>query len=169
MPGASRNNRFIHARTPKGAEEIQTSSVSIFGHCRFETASFDFVFRDQACAILAPKAGAARGTRVQPWWSRTGLVFGSVTSDMAPALNRSLRDPLARGSRSSAPGGKWSELFLRQGRVRSLSIAPPATCTDAFMGPRRSPAKQGARGHWYADLPDSLRYSFFDKVEADDE
>ena len=92
---------------------------------------------------------------------KSGLVFGSVTSDMAPALID--RYDLLRGVKKLGTWWEWSELFFSNGF--DLSMHRRDT-TDALWAATLA-ANKGP-GQWYADS-DSLRYSFFDKVEADDD
>ena len=89
---------------------------------------------------------------------KTGLVFGSVTSDMAPALID--RYDLLRGVKKLGTWWEWSELFFGNGFDLSMHRRD---CTDALWAATLA-ANKGP-GQWYADS-DSLRYSFFDKVEA---
>ena len=91
---------------------------------------------------------------------KTGFIFGSVTSDMAPALID--RYDLLRGVKKLGTWWEWSELFFGNGfdlsmHRRDVMDSVWAATLAADKGP----------GQWYADA-DSLRYSFFDKV-ADDE
>ena len=88
---------------------------------------------------------------------KTGLVFGSVTSDMAPALID--RYDLLRGVKKLGTWWEWSELFFGNGFDLSMHRRD---CTDALWAATLA-ANKGP-GQWYADS-DSLRYSFFDKVE----
>ena len=57
---------------------------------------------------------------------------------------------------------EWSELFFGNGFDLSMHRRD---CTDAVWAATLA-ANKGP-GQWYADA-DSLRYSFFDKVESDD-
>jgi len=91
---------------------------------------------------------------------KTGLVFGSVTSDMAPGLID--RYDLLRGVKKLGTWWEWSELFFGNGFDLSMHRRD---CTDAVWAATLA-ANKGP-GQWYADA-DSLRYSFFDKVESDD-
>ena len=90
---------------------------------------------------------------------KSGLVFGSVTSDMAPALID--RYDLLRGVKKLGTWWEWSELFFGNGFDLSMHRRD---CTDALWAATLA-ANKGP-GQWYADS-DSLRYSFFDKVEND--
>jgi hypothetical protein len=63
-------------------------------------------------------------------------------------------------SRSSAPGG--SEIFFNNGFDLAMSRND---CLDEAWAATIAAGK--GPGNWYADA-DSLRYSFFDKIESDD-
>jgi len=91
---------------------------------------------------------------------KSGLIFGSVTSDMAPALID--RYDLLRGVRKLGTWWEWSELFFNNGFDLSMNRSD---CTDALW--TATLAANKGPGQWYADS-DSLRYSFFDKVASDD-
>jgi hypothetical protein len=79
---------------------------------------------------------------------------------MAPALID--RYDLLRGVKKLGTWWEWSELFFGNGFDLSMHRKE---CTDAVWAATLA-ANKGP-GHWYADA-DSLRYSFFDKVEDDD-
>ena len=91
---------------------------------------------------------------------KTGVVFGSVTSDMAPAVID--RYDLLRGVKKLGTWWEWSELFFGNGFDLAMHRND---CTDAVWAATLAADK--GPGHWYADS-DSLRYSFFDKVDADE-
>ena len=90
----------------------------------------------------------------------SGVIFGSITSDMAPALID--RYDLLRGVKKLGTWWEWSELFFGNGFDLAMHRRD---CTDAVWAATLA-ANKGP-GQWYADA-DSLRYSFFDKVESDD-
>ena len=90
----------------------------------------------------------------------TGLMFGSVTSDMAAALID--RYDLLRGVKKLGTWWEWSELFFGNGFDLSMHRND---CIDAVWAATLA-ANKGP-GQWYTDA-DSLRYSFFDKVEDDE-
>ena len=92
---------------------------------------------------------------------KTGLVFGSITSDMAPAVID--RYDLLRGVKKLGTWWEWSELFFGNGFDLSMHRKD---CTDALW--EATLAANKGPGQWYADA-DSLRYSFFDKVEGEDD
>ena len=100
-----------------------------------------------------------RGVRELNRVVKTGVVFASVTSDMAPAVID--RYGLLRGVKKLGTWWEWSELFFGNGFDLSMHRRD---CTDALW--TLTLAANKGPGQWYADS-DSLRYSFFDKVDAD--
>jgi hypothetical protein len=72
------------------------------------------------------------------------------------------RYDLLRAVKKLGTWWEWSELFFGNGFDLSMHRHD---CTDALWAATLA-ANKGP-GQWYADS-DSLRYSFFDKVEADD-
>src|SRR6267142_987909 len=150
------NNRAIHARTPKALKKF--NKLGSIVDLPFKDDEFDFVFETSLCHIAGKQV--PRAVRELNRVVKTGLVFGSVTSDMAPALID--RYDLLRGVKKLGTWWEWSELFFGNGFDLSMHRRD---CTDAVWAATLA-ANKGP-GQWYADS-DSLRYSFFDKVAADD-
>ncbi|MDB5520652.1 MAG: amine oxidase, partial [Tardiphaga sp.] len=150
------NNKFIHARTPKALAKY--NKLGSIVDMPFKKGQFDFVFETSLCHVNEKQVGKAVAelNRVV----KTGLVFGSVTSDMAPALID--RYDLLRGVKKLGTWWEWSELFFGNGFDLSMHRKD---VTDALWAATLK-ANKGP-GNWYADS-DSLRYSFFDKVDAED-
>ncbi|MEY9185664.1 protoporphyrinogen oxidase/SAM-dependent methyltransferase [Bradyrhizobium sp. USDA 326] len=151
------NNRAIHAKTPKALKKY--NKLGSITDMPFKDGAFDFVFETSLCH-LSPKQ-VARAIRELNRVVKTGLVFGSITSDMAPALID--RYDLLRGVKKLGTWWEWSELFFGNGFDLSMHRKD---CTDALW--EATLAANKGPGQWYADA-DSLRYSFFDKVEDEDE
>lgn len=151
------NNKAIHARTPKALAKY--NKLGSITDLPFKDEQFDFVFETSLCHVADKQIVTAIGelNRV----IKTGLVFGSVTSDMAPAVID--RYDLLRGVKKLGTWWEWSELFFGNGFDLSMHRRD---CTEAVWEATLAAGK--GPGHWYADA-DSLRYSFFDKVEAEDE
>jgi SAM-dependent methyltransferase len=124
----------------------------------FKDGEFDFVFETSLCHVAEKQV--ARAIRELNRVVKTGVVFGSVTSDMSPALID--RYDLLRGVKKLGTWWEWSELFFSNGFDLSMHRRD---CTDKLWAATLAADK--GPGQWYADS-DSLRYSFFDKVEADD-
>ena len=124
----------------------------------FKNEQFDFVFETSLCHVSEKQV--VKAIRELNRVVKSGVVFGSVTSDMAPAVID--RYDLLRGVKKLGTWWEWSELFFGNGF--DLSMHRRDT-TDALWAATLA-ANKGP-GHWYADS-DSLRYSFFDKVESDD-
>lgn len=150
------NNRAIHGKTPK-----ELRKYNLYGSITdlpFKDEQFDFVYETSLCHVSDKQVTQAieELNRV----IKTGLIFGSVTSDMAPALID--RYDLLRGVKKLGTWWEWSELFFSSGFDLSMNRKDKtdevwAATLKANKGP----------GHWFADA-DSLRYSFFDKIDADD-
>jgi SAM-dependent methyltransferase len=150
------NNRAIHAKTPKALKKFNKCGSIV--DMPFKDGEFDFVFETSLCHVGEKQV--ARAVRELNRVVKTGLVFGSVTSDMAPALID--RYDLLRGVKKLGTWWEWSELFFSSGFDLSMHRRD---CTDALWAATLAAGK--GPGQWYADA-DSLRYSFFDKVVADD-
>jgi monoamine oxidase/SAM-dependent methyltransferase len=149
------NNRAIHAKTPKELQRYNRLGSIV--DMPFKAGEFDFVFETSLCHITEKQV--PRAIRELNRVVKTGLVFGSVTSDMSPALID--RYDLLRGVKKLGTWWEWSELFFGNGFELSMHRCE---CTDALW--TATLAANKGPGQWYADA-DSLRYSFFDKVEAE--
>ncbi|MBB5048948.1 protoporphyrinogen oxidase/SAM-dependent methyltransferase [Rhodopseudomonas rhenobacensis] len=149
------NNRGIHAQTPDALKEFNHLGSVV--DLPFKDGEFDFVFETCLCHVSENRVSRAIAelNRVV----KTGLVFGSVTSDMAPAVID--RYDLLRGVKKLGTWWEWSELFFANGFDLSMHRHD---CTDAVWAATLK-ANKGP-GNWYADA-DSLRYSFFDKLAAE--
>jgi SAM-dependent methyltransferase len=125
----------------------------------FKDGEFDFVFETSLCHVGEKQV--RRAIRELNRVVKTGFVFGSVTSDMSPALID--RYDLLRGVKKLGTWWEWSELFFNNGFDLSMHRRD---CTDALWAATLAADK--GPGQWYADA-ESLRYSFFDKVEAEED
>jgi monoamine oxidase/SAM-dependent methyltransferase len=151
------NNRGIVAKTPEALKPFnQFGSVS---DLPFEDASFDIVFETSLCHV--PDNRVVKAIRELNRVTRTGLVFGSVTSDMDPGVID--RYDLLRGVKKLGTWWEWSELFFSNGFDLALNRND---CSDKLWEATLKAGK--GPGHWYGDA-DSLRYSFFDKVDDEDD
>lgn len=151
------NNRTIHARTPKALRKY--NKLGSITDIPFKDGAFDFVFETSLCHVSTKQV--VRAIRELNRVVKTGLVFGSITSDMAPALID--RYDLLRGVKKLGTWWEWSELFFGNGFELSMHRKD---CTDALW--ETTLAANKGPGQWYADA-DSLRYSFFDKVEDEED
>jgi SAM-dependent methyltransferase len=150
------NNRLIHARTRKELKKFNRLGSIL--DLPFKDGEFDLVFETSLCHVAENRVGKA--IRELKRVVKTGLVFGSVTSDMpAPLIDRY---DLLRGVKKLGTWWEWSELFFNNGFELSMHRND---CTDRLWAATLA-ANKGP-GQWYADS-ESLRYSFFDKVEDDD-
>jgi SAM-dependent methyltransferase len=150
------NNRAIHAKTQKALKKF--NKLGSIVDMPFKDGEFDFVFETSLCHVAEKQV--PRAVRELNRVVKSGLIFGSVTSDMAPALID--RYDLLRGVKKLGTWWEWSELFFSNGFDLSMHRRD---CTDALWAATLA-ANKGP-GQWYADA-DSLRYSFFDKIAADD-
>ena len=151
------NNRTIHARTPKELKKF--NKLGSIVDLPFRDGEFDFVFETSLCHVAENRVSKA--IRELNRVMKTGLVFGSVTSDMVPALID--RYDLLRGVKKLGTWWEWSELFFNNGFDLSMHRHD---CTDALWAATLAAGK--GPGEWYADS-ESLRYSFFDKIEDDED
>jgi protoporphyrinogen oxidase/SAM-dependent methyltransferase len=150
------NNRFAHARTPQALKKFNVLASIV--DMPFKDGEFDFVFETSLCHVSGKQA--TRAIRELNRVVGSGLVFGSITSDMTPALID--RYDLLRGVKKLGTWWEWSELFFGNGFDLSMHRND---CTDALWAATLAADK--GPGRWYADA-ESLRYSFFDKVADDD-
>jgi protoporphyrinogen oxidase/SAM-dependent methyltransferase len=150
------NNRYIHGKTPKALKKF--NKLGSVTDMPFKDGEFDFVFETSLCHVAEKQV--PRAIRELNRVVKTGIVFGSVTSDMAPALID--RYDLLRGVKKLGTWWEWSELFFGNGFDLSMHRRD---CTDELWAATLA-ANKGP-GQWYADS-DSLRYSFFDKVKDED-
>jgi protoporphyrinogen oxidase/SAM-dependent methyltransferase len=150
------SNRIIHARTPRALKKY--NKLGSITDLPFKDNAFDFVF--ETCLCHVGEKQVVRAIRELNRVVARGLMFGSITSDMAPALID--RYDLLRGVKKLGTWWEWSELFFGNGFDLSMHRKD---CTDAVW--RATLAANKGPGQWYADA-DSLRYSFFDKLEDDE-
>jgi SAM-dependent methyltransferase len=150
------NNRYIHGKTPKELKPF--NKLGSINEMPFDDNAFDFVFETSLCHIGGQQV--PRAIRELSRVVRTGVIFGSVTSDMAPSLID--RYDLLRGVKKLGTWWEWSELFFGNGFDLSMHRQD---CTSALW--TATLAADKGPGQWYADS-DSLRYSFFDKVDDED-
>jgi SAM-dependent methyltransferase len=153
------NNRYIHGKTPEALKPY--NKLGSVAELPFEDEEFDFVFETSLCHLAENRV--VKAIRELHRVARTGVIFGSVTSDMDPGVID--RYDLLRGVKKLGTWWEWSELFFNNGFDLSVHRND---CGDALW---ELAVKAGrGPGQWYSDA-DSLRYSFFDKVddEGDDD
>jgi monoamine oxidase/SAM-dependent methyltransferase len=150
------NNRAIHARTPKALRKY--NKLGSVTKMPFRNAQFDFVF--ETCLCHVSERQVPKAIREMNRVVKTGLMFASVTSDMPPALIDQY--DLLRGVKKLGTWWEWSELFFGNGFDLSMNRRDTL---DAVWAATLAAGK--GPGDWYIDA-ESLRYSFFDKVAADD-
>ena len=129
------NNRGIHAKTPKALKKF--NKLGSIVDMPFKDGEFDFVFETSLCHVAEKQV--PRAVRELNRVVKTGLVFGSVTSDMAPALIDQY-DLLARRQEARHLVGMVGVVF--QQRLRSVD-APPRLHRCAVGG---NPGRQQGAG-----------------------
>jgi len=150
------NNRSIHAQTPQ--ELRKYNLLGSVANLPFKDGEFDLVF--ESCLCHLGERQVKRAVRELHRVVTTGLVFGSVTSDLEPAVID--RYDLLRGVKKLGTWWEWSEIFFNNGF--DLAMNRNDCLEEAWA---LTLAANKGPGNWYAD-EESLRYSFFDKVEQDD-
>lgn len=150
------NNRGIHAKTPAAVKPFNKLGSVV--DLPFDDDAFDFVFETSLCHVAENRV--VKAIRELHRVTRTGVVFGSVTSDMDPGVID--RYDLLRGVKKLGTWWEWSELFFGNGFDLSMHRND---CGDALWEATLKAGK--GPGRWYGDA-DSLRYSFFDKVDDED-
>ena len=124
----------------------------------FKDGEFDFVFETSLCHVSEKQV--PRAIRELNRVMKTGLVFGSITSDLEPALID--RYDLLRGVKKLGTWWEWSEIFFNNGFDLSMNRKD---CMDEVWAATIAAGK--GPDNWYTD-PESLRYSYFDKTEIED-
>jgi monoamine oxidase/SAM-dependent methyltransferase len=150
------NSRYIHARTPNALKKF--NKLGSILDMPFKDGEFDFVFETSLCHVAEKRV--VKAIRELNRVVKTGLVFGSVTSDISVAVID--RYDLLRGVRKLGTWWEWSELFSGDGFDLSMRRCD---CTGELWAATLA-ANKGP-GQWYCDS-DALRYSLFDKIKADD-
>lgn len=151
------NNRYIHAKTPKALKKY-----NVFGSLvdlPFKDGRFDFVYETSLCHVAEKQV--PRAVRELNRVVSTGLFFGSITSDLQHKIVE--RYDLMRGVRKFGTWWEWSELFFSNGFDLSMNRRDSL---DAVW--KRTLAAKKGPGDWFDDA-ESLRYSFFDKVDDDED
>lgn len=146
------NNASIHAKTPAALKPY-----NIFGSVLdlpFDDASFDVVYETCLCHVAEKRVAWALEEMHRV--CRAGVMFGSVTSDLTPAVLD--RHDLLRGVKRLATWWEWSEDFYNADFELAIQDNPTL---DALW--ERTVAAGRGPGKWY-DEPDALRYCFFRKI-----
>jgi monoamine oxidase len=147
------NNRYIHGKTPDALKPW-----NLFGTVSdmpFKDGSFDYVLT-HCMAYVSPrkmKRAISELHRV----TRTGVYFGSVTSDLTSEVC-DMYD-LLRGVKTLASWWEWSEMFFEQ----EFDLALEHRDVLEKLWERTLAANKGP-GQWYEDA-DSLRYCFYDRLK----
>jgi monoamine oxidase len=151
------NNGSIHARTPESLRPF-----NLFGSVLdlpFEDSAFDVIYETCLCHVSERRISWALDEMRRV--CRLGVMFGSVTSDLTPAVLD--RHDLLRGVKRLGTWWEWSEDFYNADF--ELAIQDNSTL-DALW--ERTVAAGRGPGNWY-DEPEALRYSFFRKIAEEPE
>lgn len=149
------NNRYIHGKTPKALRRYNV--LGSVADLPFKDEKFDFVFETSLCHVAERSTG--RAIRELHRVSRTGVMFGSVTSDLT--VNICDKYNLIHAVKRFSTWWEWSELFFNNGF--DLAMSREDTLEQVWQYVLK--VNKGP-DQWYEDA-ECLRYSFFDKV-ADD-
>jgi SAM-dependent methyltransferase len=151
------NNRYIHAKTPKALRKY--NKLGSITDLPFKANAFDYVY-ETALAHLSPRQ-SVNAIRELHRVVKSGLIFGSVTSDLTTRLID--KYDLLRGVKRLATWWEWSEMIFANGFDLTMN---KRDSLDAVWA--KTLAANKGPGVWFEDA-ESLRYSFFDKVDEDDE
>ncbi len=122
----------------------------------FTDGCFDVAIERGLCGLARTEiAGALRELRRV---TRSGIVLGSVTTDLAIDLIE--RFELAAGVETLTSRWDWSEMMFASGFEHAL--ADPARLARAW---KRAEEAGAGPGHWYEDA-DALNYCFYRITEA---
>lgn len=149
-------NRYIHGQTPDDIKPYNLHGTIL--DLPFKDGEFDFVYETALCHVS--ERSTARAIRELHRVVSTGLLFGSVTSDLTFKIVD--RYDLMRGLKRLGTWWEWSELFFNNG----FDLAMSREDTLQAVWQRVLEANKGP-DQWYDDA-ECLRYSFFDKVADDD-
>ena len=128
------NNRTIHAKTPKALKKFNKLGSVV--DMPFKDDEFDFVFETCLCHVAEKQV--PRAVRELNRVVKSGVIFGSVTSDMAPVLID--RYDLLRGVKKLGTWWEWSELFFVTGSTcRCIAATAPMRCGRQRWPPTRAP------------------------------
>jgi protoporphyrinogen oxidase len=150
------NNRAIHAQTLPALQPY--NHFGTVTALPFATAAFDVVF--ETCLCHVPERQVRKAVRELHRVARQGVVLGSVTSSLPPAVID--RYDLLRGVKKLATSWEWSELFFDNGFDLAMNRRD---CLDEAWAATLAAGKGPEQ--WHADA-DSLRYAFFDRIEDDE-
>ncbi len=149
------NNKYAHGQTPKSLRRYNVLGSVV--DLPFKDEKFDFVFETALCHV--PERSTASAIRELHRVAGTGVMFGSVTSDLTVKICD--RYNLVQGVRRFSTWWEWSELFFNNGF--DLSMSREDTLERAWQHVLKS---NKGPDQWYEDA-ECLRYSFFDKIAED--
>jgi protoporphyrinogen oxidase/SAM-dependent methyltransferase len=147
------NSWYIHAKTPPNLRER-----NILGDvCTmpFPDGYFDFVYETCLSYVPAERLDAALKELYRV--TRRGVMFGSITTDMTPALIK--KHALLSGVVSAFTLKQWSERFLQNG-------FRPAITDPNMMAAVWKIEKNASEGRSRYPSPASMKYRFYEKPQA---
>ena len=148
------NSAYVHAKTPK-----EIKKKNILGDVRklpFKDNSFDFVYETCLCYLSGEDLDLA--IRELHRVCKTGIFFGSITSDMRPEIIE--EHELFEGVTTLTTLWDWSELFIRAGfNIATCDPEIVAKCWKIEID-----ANEGG-SPWYPDA-EAMRFCFYSKKQG---
>ena len=145
------NSSYVHAKTPK-----ELKKKNILGDVKklpFEDNSFDFIYETCLCYLSGEDLDLA--IRELNRVCKTGIFFGSITSDMRPEIIE--EHELFEGVSTLTTLWDWSELFIRNGfNIATCDPEIVAKCWKIEIE-----ANEGG-SPWYPNA-EAMRYCFYSK------
>ena len=144
------NSAYVHAKTPK---ELKKNILGDVRKLPFKDNSFDFIYETCLCYLSGEVLDI--GIRELHRVCKTGIFFGSITSDMRPAIIE--EHELFEGVATLTTLWDWSELFIRNGfHIATCDPEIVAKCWKIEVG-----ANEGG-SPWYPNA-EAMRFCFYSK------
>jgi monoamine oxidase/SAM-dependent methyltransferase len=151
------NNIYIHGQTPEALQQFNI--LGSITDMPFEDGEFDVIF-DTALCHVAPNRVDWAVEEMHRVCSK-GVYFGSMTSDLpSSAIDRW---DLMRGVRRLGTYWEWSDIFFESDF--EMAIEDEAILEKLWQ---RTVASGKGPGFWYDDA-EALRYSFYRRLESEDD
>jgi monoamine oxidase/SAM-dependent methyltransferase len=151
------NNIHIHSQTPEKLQEFNI--LGSITDMPFEDDEFDVIY-DTALCHVAPNRVDWAVEEMHRVCSQ-GVFLGSVTSDLPSNIID--RWDLMRGVKRLGTYWEWSDIFFEADF--DMAISDDKVIDKIWQ---RTVAAGKGPGFWYDDA-DALRYSFYRKLETDDD
>jgi protoporphyrinogen oxidase/SAM-dependent methyltransferase len=151
------NNIHIHSQTPEEMQEFNLlGSVT---DMPFEDGEFDVIYDTALCHVAPNRVEWA--VEEMHRITKQGVFFAAMTSDLPSAIID--RWDLMRGIKRLGTYWEWSDIFFDNDFEMAISDEDML----AKLWQRTQEAGKGA-GFWYDDA-EALRYSFYSRVESDED